>query len=107
MKKLPIVHIYPNSEPDDMYRIVGNKNALLKLSEIIKHAATNGFSFGEMYGGDGHDTTIMVVREDDDDVWEYLESPYTDPVFAESRPAYVPVDNLEHIKNFKALKIKE
>tara|TARA_B100000900_G_C20594310_1_gene722796 strand:- start:3073 stop:3417 length:345 start_codon:yes stop_codon:yes gene_type:complete len=104
MKKLPLLHVYPNREPEDMYRIVGNKNALLELSNRLKHAATNGFDFGSTYTADGHETTVLVVREDDADVWEYMESPYTDPVFSEQRQAYISVDSLEHVENFKKIK---
>ena len=99
-------HIYTTTEPGGECTIVGDKNGLLRLAETIKQAASSDTDWRKLYSGDGHEYTVLVAKESDQDVWANLELPYSDPVFKESRSVYIQPESLETVQMYHENKHK-
>ena len=100
------LHIYPTDEPDGECVIVGDKNSLMALSKMLQRAASNNIDYRKFYAGDGHQYRVVVCKESDEDIWEHLQVPYTDPLFTEQRQEYVSVKELEHLDFYNSEKHK-
>lgn len=100
------LHIYPTTEPSGECVIVGDKKSLMALAKSLQRAANNEVDYQKYYAGDGHDFRVVVCKETDAQVWEHLQLPYSDPIFAEDREQYVPVENLEPLEFYNAEKHK-
>lgn len=100
------LHIYPTDEPDGECVIVGDKKSLMALSKMLQRAASNSIDYQKFYAGDGHQYRVVVCKESDAGVWEHLQVPYVDPIFAENRDTFVSVNDLEHLEFYNNEKHK-
>ena len=100
------LHIYTVNEPAGESIIVGDKNGLLRLAKALERAATNEIDYQKFHSGDGHEYRVVTCKETDEDIWSYLELPYTDEAFVEDRDEYIPPENLESVSLNKSEKHK-
>ncbi len=66
------LHLYQPKETKGQAFIVGEKAAMLALSEALKKAATGvvGTETIHLYTSDGHDYEIMITKSVEEDEWQ-------------------------------------
>ena len=74
------------------------------LLDSVKKSSNNLMFF---LGGVSGDNIVKNTVEDDSEVWENLELPYTDNMFKEHREQYVPKEQLEYLDYYFNAKQKK
>ncbi len=77
MKVKSRLHIYPNVGPKTRAYIIGEKQALLALSETLKKAAMGivGTDSVTVYANDGHEYDVYVTKDLTEAEWQVLTKP--------------------------------
>jgi hypothetical protein len=68
------LQLYPSKDIKDRAYIIGERSALLALSEALRKAATGvlGCETLTVYSSNGHDYEIFVTRDVQEDEWQNL-----------------------------------
>lgn len=68
------LQLYPSQDVKDRAYIIGERRALLDLSEALRKAATGvlGCETLTVYASNGHDYEIFVTRDVQEDEWQNL-----------------------------------
>lgn len=84
------LHLYPSKEPKGKAYILGERKALLALSEKLKLVAQGLIGVDEitLYSNDGHDYQIIITNQISEEEWQSMPLP----------------DELEIIKTYNEVK---
>lgn len=87
------LQLYPSQDIKDRAYIIGERKALLDLSEVLRKAATGvlGCETLTVYSSNGHDYEIFVTRDIAEDEWQNLPK---DPV------------NIQSIRDYDEIKLE-
>lgn len=71
------LHLYPSKGPKTQAFIVGERKALLALSEKLKLVAQGLVGIDELtlYSNDGHEFQIVITNQVSEDEWQNLKKP--------------------------------
>lgn len=71
------LHLYPSKGPKSQSYIVGERAALLALSEKLRAAAQNPIGIDQisLYSSDGHDYNILITSKISEDEWQNFKDP--------------------------------